>query len=82
MKLKLLIIGALLVGVHSGAYAGKVDDIVTAAKNSCGKDLQKAQAVQLVKKMFLTCKPGERVDIGGCQIGCMKSDGGAVVGSN
>lgn len=64
------------------AFAGKAEDITIAAKESCGKEVTKAQAMTLMKQVFLTCKSGSSVDIGGCQIKCMKENAGAVVGGN
>lgn len=69
-----------LVAFAGSAYAGKTDDIVVAAKSNCSKDLTKQQALKLIKKVFLTCKSGAKVDIGGCQISCMKANTGSIVG--
>ena len=82
MKWKLFIIVALSVGMHTGADAGKIDDIMAAAKQTCDKDIPKARAIKLVKKLYLTCKAGQRVDVDGCKILCLKSSSGAVVGSH
>ena len=73
---------AFVVALSSPAFAGKADDIAAAAKNNCGKSVNKSQALKLIKKVFLTCKSGSQVDIGGCQIKCLKENTGAVVGGN
>lgn len=78
---KILIVSAVL-ALSTPAFAGKADDIAGAAKAGCGKEVTKAQALKLIKKVFLTCKSGSQVDIGGCQIKCMKENTGAVVGGN
>lgn len=79
MQMRFILI-SLIVLAGASANAGKVNDIITAAKSSCGKDIEKSQAIKLIKKMFLTCKNGQKVNIGGCQMTCMKSSGGVVVG--
>ncbi|MAE73730.1 MAG: hypothetical protein CL675_06515 [Bdellovibrionaceae bacterium] len=69
----------LLFSVSS--HAGKVDDVVTAVKEKCSKDLPKRVAAQSVKKAFLTCNPGTPVDIDGCKIDCLKKNEGSVIGN-
>lgn len=62
------------------AHAGKVEDVQGAVKTACGKDLASADALRLVKDLFLNCTPGAKVDVEGCQVKCLKDNTGAVVG--
>ena len=78
---KTLLVAAVLC-FSTAVYASKANDIASAAQESCGKEISKSQALKLIKKVFLTCKSGSQVDIGGCQIKCMKENTGAVVGGN
>lgn len=68
----------LLIG--SLAHAGKVEDVQAAVKSACSKDVGSADALRLVKDLFLNCTPGSKVDIEGCQVKCLKDNTGAVVG--
>ena len=79
-KLNSLILIVLLLPL--GASAGKADKIVAAAKNDCNKEVTRLGATKLIKRVYLTCNPGTKVDIGDCQIDCMKKRRGAVVGGN
>jgi len=80
--MKRTLVALAVVALASPAFAGKADDIASSAKSNCGKEVTKAQALKLIKKVFLTCKSGSQVDIGGCQIKCLKENTGAVVGGN
>lgn len=62
------------------AFAGKVEDVQTEVKKACGKDLPKEDALRLVKNLFLSCVPGDKVDVDGCKVSCLKENSGAVVG--
>lgn len=62
------------------SFAGKVEDVQAAVKAACAKDLPSADALRLVKDLFLSCTPGTQVDAGGCQVKCLKENAGAVVG--
>lgn len=64
----------------SSAHAGKVEDVQAAVKAACGKDVANADALRLVKTLFLSCTPGTKVDADGCQVSCLKENTGAVVG--
>lgn len=78
---KLLFIAACVVAFTSmNAHAGKVEDVQAAVKNACQKDVDKAEALRLVKDLFLSCTPGTKVDVAGCSVQCLKDNAGAVVG--
>lgn len=72
------IVAVMFMGPY--AHAGKVDDVQSAVKSACGKDLGKDEALRLVKDLFLSCVPGDKVDVSGCAVGCLKANEGAVVG--
>lgn len=81
--MKQRILFALLIcsfGFGGVAHAGKVEDVQAAMKKSCGKDVANADALRLVKALFLSCTPGQKVDADGCQVDCLKDNAGAVVG--
>ena len=60
---------------------GKVDEVKKIVKSSCQQDLDDDKALRLVKPIFLSCVPGQTVDLeGGCQVKCQKNASGAVVG--
>lgn len=73
-----LFLPVLLAG--PSAFAGKVEDVQAEVKKSCGKDVEKDQALRLVKNLFLSCVPGDKVDVEGCKVNCLKENAGAVVG--
>lgn len=62
------------------AFAGKVEEVQTAVKNACSKDMDSGAALKKVKDLFLTCVPGSKVDVDGCAVPCLKQNSGAVVG--
>ena len=60
---------------------GKVDEVKKIVKSACQQDLDDDKALRLVKSIFLSCVPGQTVDLeGGCQVKCQKNASGAVVG--
>lgn len=62
------------------AFAGKVEDVQAAIKKACSKDVANADALRLVKVLYLNCVPGQKVDADGCNVDCLKENTGAVVG--
>jgi hypothetical protein len=62
------------------AFAGKVEDVMAEVKKSCSKDIPKEDALRLVKNLYLACVPGDKVDVDGCKVSCLKENSGAVVG--
>lgn len=64
----------------SFAKAGKVEMVQEEVKKACGKDVPKEDALRLVKNLFLSCVPGDKVDVDGCKVSCLKENSGAVVG--
>lgn len=77
------LVGASLVAAFlcQPAFAGKIEDVKTEVKKICSKDVDDKEALGLVKKAFLTCTPGQDVDVAGdCRIKCLKQNTGAVVG--
>lgn len=61
--------------------AGKIEDIIAAVKSECGKEMTKEEAIRSVKSVYVTCTPGDTVDLGeGCRIKCKKQSGGGVLG--
>lgn len=79
---KFIMVSALLPIMLIGnmAFAGKVEDVQAEVKKACGKDLPKEDALRNVKNLFLSCVPGDKVDIDGCKVSCLKENSGAVVG--
>lgn len=78
-RLSVLLMATAMVA-SLNAHAGKVEDVQAAVKKSCGKDVNSSDALRLVKDLFLSCTPGAKVDVEGCQVGCLKENAGAVVG--
>jgi hypothetical protein len=66
--------------LSTSAFAGKVEDVQAAVKKACGKDVSNADALRLVKALYLSCTPGTKTDADGCQVDCLKGNTGAVVG--
>ncbi len=66
--------------IGNQAFAGKVENVQEAVKKSCGKDVAADEALKLVKSLFLACTPGDKVDVDGCKVACLKENSGAVVG--
>lgn len=62
------------------SWGGKAEEVQESIKKVCGKDIAQDEALRLVKNLFLSCAPGQKVDINGCQVPCMKNNAGAVVG--
>lgn len=81
--MRLLVVSAFLASILSAgtASAGKVEDVQAAVKKACSKDVPNADALRLVKDLFLSCTPGANVSVDGCQVPCLKGNAGAVVGS-
>lgn len=79
-KLLLFPVLAYLLLFSGVANAGKVEDVQSAVKAACSKDLPSADALRLVKDLFLNCMPGSNVDVEGCQVKCLKDNTGAVLG--
>lgn len=61
-------------------WTGKAEEVQENVKKVCGKDIPADEALRLVKSLFLSCAPGQKVDINGCQVPCLKNNAGAVVG--
>lgn len=80
MKLVVVVTAAMLSCVGNIAFAGKVEDVQAEVKKSCSKDIPKEDALRLVKNLFLSCVPGDKVDVDGCKVTCLKENSGAVVG--
>ena len=76
---KALLLASVLLAT-TPAFAGKVEDVQAAVKKACSKDVTSADALRLVKIVFLNCVPGSKVDAEGCQVDCLKENSGAVVG--
>ena len=80
MKKMILLAALSSLFVGSFAHAGKVEDVQAAVKKACGKDVGNEDALRLVKTLFLSCTPGQKVDADGCSVDCLKENAGAVVG--
>jgi hypothetical protein len=81
MKLTLSITLVLIAALASPyAHAGKVEDVQTAMKKACGKDVPNDEALRFVKDLFLSCVAKSKVDIAGCKVDCLKGAGGAEMG--
>ncbi|WP_413583378.1 hypothetical protein [Bdellovibrio sp. HCB288] len=59
---------------------GKVELVQAAVKKACSKDMANDEALRQVKNLFLSCVPGDKVDVDGCKVPCLKENSGAVVG--
>lgn len=71
----------LALALSPAVHAGAVEDIQTAVKDQCKKEITSADALKLVKAVMKSCADGELVDAtDGCKVKCMKSGGGDVVG--
>lgn len=85
MKLKKLpwtiiaMMAMMLVLLSPSAYAGKVDEVKKAVKDTCGKELPSAEILDAVLKAY-DCTPASDVAVGDCKIKCLKEAGGNVVG--
>ena len=80
MKWVLPTLSLLIIFSGNSVFAGKVEDVQAAVKKSCSKDIPNDEALRLVKNLFLACVPGDKVDVDGCKVDCLKSNAGAVVG--
>ncbi len=58
----------------------KVEAVQKEVTKACGKELGKDEALRMVKNLFLSCVPGDKVDVEGCKVNCLKENSGAVVG--
>lgn len=79
---RILLLLFIILFASMPAHSSRLRNITSEAKETCGKNLSKKQAIKLIKKVFLTCRSGGKVDIGGCSIKCMKKSSGAVVGES
>ena len=79
---KFVMVAALLPLMLLGnfAFAGTVEDVQAAVKTACAKDIPGDAALRVVKSLFLSCVPGDKVDVDGCKVSCLKENSGAVVG--
>lgn len=80
MRRLFVVSSACLMLMGSQAFAGKVEDVQSQMKKDCSKDVSSADALRLVKDLFLGCTPGTKVAVEGCQVNCLKENAGAVVG--
>lgn len=80
MRRYLIVTSAVFMLMGSLAYAGKVEDVQGAMKKDCGKDVSNADALRMVKDLFLSCTPNSKVDVEGCKVSCLKENSGAEVG--
>lgn len=80
MRRFFLVTSASLLLMGSLAHAGKVEDVQGQMKKDCSKDVSSADALRLVKDLFLSCTPNTKVAVEGCQVSCLKENAGAVVG--
>jgi hypothetical protein len=81
MKTGILVaIFSTLILSTNAAHAGKVEDVQAAMKQACSKDVSSADALRLVKQLFLSCTPGQKTDVDGCSVTCLKGNAGSVVG--
>ncbi|HEX7674763.1 MAG TPA: hypothetical protein VF412_11365 [Bdellovibrio sp.] len=81
MKNWVLLTLSCLILISGRAFAeGKVEAVQVAVKKACSKDIPNDEALRLVKGLFLSCVPGDKVDVDGCKVPCLKENSGAVVG--
>lgn len=76
----MLTLSVLMVVSGQALAAGKVESVQEAVKKACSKDVPSDEALRLVKVLFLGCVPGDKVDVDGCKVACLKENSGAVVG--
>jgi hypothetical protein len=82
MKVFFPYISVLVLGmmwVPSAHSEGKVDAVKEAVKKQCGKELDPADVMSTVMKVF-DCSPNSEVKVGDCTIKCLKGNSGNVVG--
>lgn len=83
MNLKKFLVGLVaIIGYSLPSFADKVEDVKVAVKKAPGcesKELSNADALRLVKLLYMQCNAGDSVDAEGCKVPCMK-DTGSVVG--
>ena len=70
MKNWVMLTLSVLMMISGKAFAeGKVEAVQAAVKKSCSKDVPNDEALRLVKSLFLSCVPGDKVDVEGCKVG-------------
>lgn len=74
------VMSVLMLGPTS-AYAGKVESIQEVIDKECRKKISYEAALSLIRPLYLTCVPGTKVTVyDSCQVKCLKSNAGAVIG--
>lgn len=65
---------------HVAFTQGKVDSVKLAMKKNCNKDVQNEEALRLVRTLYLSCIPGENIEVEGCKVTCLKENVGTILG--
>ncbi|MGZ3691486.1 MAG: hypothetical protein ACXVAX_08280 [Pseudobdellovibrio sp.] len=76
---RLIYIAILSTILGAPAYAGKVDTVKKAVKDSCNKELPDSDLMEAIVKAY-DCTAGTSVKVADCKISCLKENGGFVVG--
>jgi len=80
-----LLIGALVfASLVSKAEDDKIGTIKKAVAAACGgKSVDDSEAkTRYLKELYVKCNSGDKVDMDGCKISCLKGNAGAVAGAN
>lgn len=80
LAIALPLTAALVILSGEIAFASKADAVRDAFKTACSKDVPADAALRMVKDLYLSCTPGTKVSLDGCQVPCLKDNAGAVVG--
>lgn len=62
------------------ARADKIESIQKAMHEHCNQKVSSKRALTLIRPLYLTCVPGTQVQIGNCDMKCLKNNAGSVLG--
>ncbi len=70
-----------LISFSQAAFTqGKVDSVKAAMKKNCNKAVPNEEALRLVRTLYLSCIPGENLEVDGCKVTCLKENVGTILG--
>ena len=64
----------------SVAHADKIDSIQKAMRDECHQKVNSQKALTLIRPLYLTCVPGTKVQVGTCDVKCLKHNSGVILG--
>lgn len=76
----LAVVGGVVLLITPPAHADKIETIQKAMHEHCHQKVSSKRALTLIRPLYLTCVPGTRVQIGNCDLKCLKNNAGAVLG--